>query len=177
MRIALSVAALLVVIAPSVTASNPRLRGTSAKEVRLIEDLLARSPTARALLARIEATDVIAYVQLAPDLPAGRAATRFVVATESGRFLRVVIGAMTNPVDRPALLAHEMQHVVEIAMSSDVRDNATLRALYARIGEDRSARSAFETSAARDVGSRVTRELAQRTSAPRSTETAGTAGQ
>ena len=161
MRIAIPIVALLVLTVSSVTASGPHLRGASPRETRLIQELLARSSTARDLAGQIESSDVIAYVQLASELPGGRAATRFVVTTAGNRFLRVVLGAMTNPADRAALLAHELQHVVEIAHAPDVRDEKGLRQLYARIGEDRTARFVFETTAAREVAARVQREIAR----------------
>jgi hypothetical protein len=98
-------------------------------------------------------------VQLTIDLPAGRAATRLVAATDSARYLRVVIGAMTHPADRGALLAHELQHALEIGSAREVRDVSTQRRLNERIGEDRPARFAFETAAARDEAQRVQREM------------------
>lgn len=159
MRFAASVLILLVVTASAGAGPVPRLRGGSAAETRLIETTISRSPTARALAERIEASDLIVYVQLTPDLQAGRAATRLVTATPESRYLRIVIGAMTHPADRPALLAHELQHAVEIGQAGSVRTNEGLRRLYERIGEDRGSRYAFETEAAREVASRVQREI------------------
>jgi hypothetical protein len=158
-RIALSLLVLLAATAPSFADPLPRLRGTSPKEASLIRELLERSSTARALANEIEATDLIVYVQLTATEGAGRAATRLVTATNSARFLRVVMGAMTHPHDRAALLAHELQHVIEIGHAPEVRDIEGLRALYRRIGEDRAARFSFETAEARAVGWRVRREL------------------
>jgi hypothetical protein len=150
---------LLVVASPSLAGSIPRLRGTSPKETRIIDDLLSRSATARRLLERIEATDLIVYVELRADLTGARACTRFVSATPGGRFLRVIVSAMSTPIERTALLGHELQHVLEIGLDPGVRDNDSLRRLYAQIGEDRRARFAFETTAAREIGERVRREL------------------
>ena len=159
MRIASSVLILLVTSAPAFADAVPRLPGTSPKEAVLIQGLLDRSSTARALADELESTDLIVYVQLTGAEPADRAATRLVTATQSYRFLRVVIGIMTPPSERAVLLAHELQHVIEIGRSPEVRDIAGLRRLYRRIGEDHSAKFAFETSAAREIGMRVRREL------------------
>ena len=159
MRIGFPLLVLLVFSGSLEAGDVPRLRGASPGESRMIENTLQRSPTARALADRIEASDLIVYVQLTIDLPAGRAATRLVAATDSYRYLRVVIGAMTHPADRGALLAHELQHALEIGSAREVRDVSTLRRLYERIGEDRHARFAFETAAARDVAQRVQREM------------------
>ena len=150
---------LLVVATPSAADPMPRLRGVSPAETRIIHDLLSRSSTARALADRIGSTDLIVYVELRADLTSIRASTRFVSATDGGRFLRVVLGAMSTPLERAMLLGHELQHVLEIGLDPGVRDDRGLRRLYARIGEDRNARFAFETTAARDVGERVRREL------------------
>lgn len=163
MRIALPLALLLAITSPSSADPLLHVRGATPKEVRIIDDLLDRSEIARALVAELETTDVIVYVQLAPDHAGGRAATRFVTAAGSHRFLRIAIGTMTPPPHRGALLAHELQHAVEIAREPDVRDDEGMQRLYARIGEDRAARTTFETTAAREVGLRVRREL----SAPR----------
>ena len=159
MHIALTLVLLLAAAVPAVADSHPRLRGATLDETRLIEDLLCRSSIARALADEIAASDLIVYVELTAALRAGHGATRFVATAGGFRFLRVVLGAMTHPADRAALLAHELQHVVEIGRAADVRDTNGLRRLYAVIGEDRSAQQAFETAAARDVGARVRREI------------------
>jgi hypothetical protein len=158
-RITLSVLVLLIASVPSFADAIPHLRGVSPTDAALIRELLDGSPTARALANELDSTDLIVYVQLTASEPAGRAATRLVTATSTYRFLRLVIGATTHPRDRAVLLGHELQHAVEIGRAPDVRDIAGLRRLYRRIGEDRHARFAFETSAAREMGFRVRREL------------------
>jgi hypothetical protein len=159
-RTALPLVLLLATTSPSFADSSPRVRGASPRETRVIEHLLDRSATARALVSELETSDVIVYVQLAPNEAGGHAATQFVTATRRDRFLRIVIGAMTPPYERGSLLAHELQHAVEIARDPEVRDDEGMRRLYGRIGENRSARASFETAAARDIGLRVRRELA-----------------
>lgn len=159
MRIIAAMLVLLALTTPCFADPSHRVRGTSPRETRLINELLARSETARALVAEIESTDLIVYVQLTGDQSAGRAATRLAANAGNNRYLRIVIGLMTQPADRLALLAHELQHAVEIGRVREVRDDASLRRLYARIGEDSRAHSAFETTAAREVGTRVLREL------------------
>ena len=140
----------------------PRVRGASAKEAGLIRELLDRSATARLLASEIQGTDIIAYVEITARMPRGRAATQFVATTERGRYLRVLIGVDHNPDDLAELLAHELQHVVEIGRAREVRDTALLRRLYQSIGEDRFERTAFETTAARNVAARVREELRDR---------------
>ena len=61
MRIALALPVLLLTIVPCFADPQSRVRGISPKETRLIAELLARSETARALVAEIEGTDLIVY--------------------------------------------------------------------------------------------------------------------
>jgi hypothetical protein len=158
-RIAFSILVLLVTAMPAIAGNPPRLRGTTPAETRIIAELLARSAIARSLAAEIEASDLIVYVELTARVPRGRAATRMVATTGTARYLRVVLGMMTHPSDRGALLAHELQHAVEIARARDVRDDDGLRRLYAAIGENRRAQYAFETTEARRVAAEVQREI------------------
>jgi hypothetical protein len=159
MRILLSVLLMVSAPDPDPIVPHPRVRGFSHSETRLIRHLLDNSETGRRLVAEIEQTDLIVYVQLTPDQLPGRAATRLAVAGPQNRYLRIVMGAGTHPRDRGALLAHELQHAVEIGRARQVRDDRTLRDLYREIGEDRRALDDFETTAARNVGAQVLREM------------------
>ena len=150
--------AAVTVLVPSV----PRLRGASPRETAIIADLLARSATARALAAGLSSVDVIVYVQIDTKLPRGHGATRFVTSTPSARFVRISLAPAGHADDLAALLAHELQHVIEIARAPDVIDRRGVRRLYHVIGNDRSATSAFETVAAQEVAREVRRELSRR---------------
>ena len=150
---------LLLIAATPGPSAVPRLRGASGEEAAVLHDLLSRSETARALAAVIESLDVIVYVETSFKLPRGRAVTRFVAATPSVRFLRITLGPPRHPDDFAALLAHELQHVTEMAQAPDLKGDRDVQQLYRRIGEDRMATSAFETAAARQVTDRVRAEL------------------
>lgn len=126
---------LLIAAGATLAPPVPRLRGASARETAIIADLLARSPTARTLATGLEAP--------------------------SARFVRVTLAPSGHPDDLAALLAHELQHVLEIARSPDVIDSRGVRRLYSRIGNDRSATAAFETAAAQEVALQVRRELSR----------------
>jgi len=154
---------LMVLLLASATAApvTPHLRGASAREKALIDELLARSATARALAAEIEARDVIVYVQMTRTLARTRAMTGFVTASGGIRYLRITLGAVRDRDDLAALLAHELQHATEIARSPTVKDDAGVRRLYRAIGEERGPGNAFETAAARDVADRVRSELSR----------------
>ena len=150
--------AAVTVLVPSV----PRLRGAAPRETAIIADLLARSPTARTLAASLSSVDVIVYLQIDTKLPRGHGATRFVTSTPSARFVRISLAPAGHADDLAALLAHELQHVLEIARAPDVIDSHGVRRLYHVIGNDRSATSAFETVEAQEVAREVRRELAHR---------------
>ena len=103
-------------IGSHVRAANAQIRG-------LIDDSAARSAIVRDLLARLGCSDVIVYVEMtaSPEIPRGR--TKLVTASPGVRFLRIGINRSMAGTDLPALLAHELQHAVEIAERDEVRDD------------------------------------------------------
>jgi hypothetical protein len=138
-------------------AANP-VRSHNKRILAALDDARRRSPTFEALLSRVEASDVIVYIE------SGRCGSPQVwscVAIASGRpyrYLRVTLDTDHSRQLIIAQLAHELQHAVEIAEAPDVVDGATLRALYGRIGT-RSSADAFETTAAIRVAARIAAEL------------------
>jgi hypothetical protein len=130
----------------------------AASAGRIVEDASRRSPTIRDLVERLAATDVIVYVEIVPlrDVPTAR--TKLVTATPAARFLRIGINNAVPPMDIVPLLAHELQHVVEIAEQTDVRDDAGVRRLYRRIGHQHGVDS-YETDAAAHIERIVRTEL------------------
>jgi hypothetical protein len=163
----------LVLLVATATASSvtppslARLRGASTRETAVLRDLLARSVTARTLAAQIESEAVIVYVEMKASMPRGRGATRLAATTPHARFIRIIVAPAAHPDDLAALIAHELQHAVEIARAPDVTDSDGIRRLYRSIGEDRAAGAAFETVAAQDVGVQVRRELGRASSRDR----------
>jgi hypothetical protein len=140
------------VSATTVTVPMPRLRAATPEGGALITRALRDSPTVRRLAAEIAASDLIVYVEIGHvDGVTSRATTELVTATASDRFVRVTLSRRTAPIDLIPLLAHELQHAAEIAREPQVRDSASVRALYARIGTDPSERHSFETLQARVI--------------------------
>ena len=68
------------------------------------------------------------------------------------------ISNTTPPFDVAPLLAHELQHAVEIAEHEEVRDAAGVRRLYVTIGRE-GATDEFETDAARSTERTVREEI------------------
>ena len=142
------------------TGSMPHVRSASAPLRLLIEDTAAKSPRVRELLARLCGSDVIVYVELSPSPQIPRASTKLVTASPGVRFLRIAINAGVSGLDLAPLLAHELQHAVEIADHPDVRDSDAVRRLYEKIGR-RERTDSFETDAALDAEWQVRLECRQ----------------
>ena len=136
-----------------------RLRPADALARTLLELGRDRSDLFRFLADAIEDSDLIVHVQTAQSLPRqmdGR--VQFAAAVEGARYLRITV-CRDLALDRlVALLGHELMHAVEIAGSRDVRDLASLRALYLRIGHSHDG-AAFDTRAAVAAGAHVLSEL------------------
>jgi len=52
-----------------------------------------------------------------------------------------------------------MQHALEVALATEVRDGTGLIQLYERIGHSSGGEHAYDTNAAQDTGRQVKREL------------------
>ena len=130
----------------------------------LVEQAAARSPSIRALIDRIEASDVIVYVRLRPfsqsDLD-GRVA--LLSAMPAGqRFLVIELACGRADLVTLSTLGHELFHAVEIADQPSIVDASGLAAFYMRVGVrtgDVQGHLTFETRGAEQMGVRVRREL------------------
>ena len=140
----------------------PHIRSDDRRLQALIDDALATSATVRALVERINASDVVVYVACEID-PGSRGPGRlnFISAAGGYRYVLVRIRPRRRT-DAIAILAHELQHAAEIAEMPSVVDEASLAREYARIGYRNSGSHsglAFDTRAAVDTGRRVEQEL------------------
>jgi hypothetical protein len=139
----------------------PRVRAAAPFVRALIADTAARSATVRDLIARLGWTDAIVYVELTASSRIQTARTKLVTSAPGVRFIRIGINAAVPFADVAPLLAHELQHAVEIAEHAEVTDDDGLRRLYERIGRT-SGGDRFETEAAREVEWIVRGELRRR---------------
>ena len=142
-------------------APYPRVRAVTPLVRSLIADAAARSGTVRDLLARLEVSDVIVYVEQSGSSEIPIARTKLVTASGGVRFLRIGIHASVPFHDVAPVLAHELQHALEIAEEPDVTDDDGVRRLYLRIGSSH-GRDRYETEAAQEIEWRVRRELDRR---------------
>ena len=127
----------------------------------LIADATAFSPTIRALVARIERSDLVVYVRCVAfknSALAGR--LMFVTAIVGQRYLMIELKTPEQWQTQVATVAHELQHAVEIAEAPWVRSDDTMAQYYRQSGITVAAKPLiFDTQAARQVGLRVQHEL------------------
>ena len=148
--------------AESITDSPRRpIRSTDRRLRALLEEGLRISPTLRALVARLHASDVVVYLQCdGPGGPDGR--LTFVSSVGGFRYVVVRMGRFAR-MQQIAMMAHELQHAVEIADTPAIVDGPSLVREYQRIGYVNKWSSlpgvAFDTQAAVRTGEQVLKEL------------------
>lgn len=130
---------------------------------RSIRHLLKRgfnhSATFAQLMARLEQSDVIVYVEEVARLPGALEGRMMMLPIAHGqRYVRIQIALRGAPDDSVALLGHELQHAIEVAQASGVSDQTQLAALYQRIGT-RGGPQVYDTIAAQEIGRVIRREL------------------
>ena len=119
---------------------------------------LEQSPTFLALVERLQRSDVVVYIELVPAWSKTTAAgIHFLGRSPVCRFLRVVLSSDLTTPQMVAVLGHELQHALEVADASDVRDHASFVRLYQQAGIR--LQRTFDSEAARDVGERIREEI------------------
>lgn len=142
----------------------PHVRGATPDAAELLDELVARSPTVRDLVDRLDRSDLLVYIRYQWFSTARlRGRIGFLAADKQRRLLAIEIGCRHTRTEQLVALGHELQHAVEIADAPSVWDVRSLAALYTVIG-DRTGYSAaaetYETAAAADAGVRIRSELA-----------------
>ena len=145
------------------------VRGLDDCGSRLLDEALRRSAIVRGLVERLDASDIIVYLSSAPPLrrPTGmpRGKTQFLSANPAGRFLQIWVDPAQRPAVRIAVLAHELQHALEVAAASEVSDIDSFTRLYEGLGSAGHTTGAargvrrYETAAAVAVEASVLQEL------------------
>jgi len=141
-----------------------RVRSSNVAILTMLNEGSERSPALQALVARISRSDGLVYVEYgycafghlnACVLP-------YLVAAQGQRYLRVLISpdsTRVSPDQRLALIAHELQHAIEILDDRDVVDVLSMQTMFRRIGIPLVRREGYETTAARAAGDKVYDEL------------------
>ena len=166
MRVVLAIALVAVLSMSSTFASEriggPRLRPQDHRTTQVLQEGAARSETFRALVNRIEASNVIVYVAVSPILKSSLSGS-LTWMTRAGdfRYVRASIRTDLTFDQMIASVAHELQHAVEVIEDESVTDERSLTALYKRIGHPSGSAGlkGWETAAAQRTGTQVRREL------------------
>jgi len=144
-----------------------RVRPHDSRSIMLLSEGLQRSETLRRLVDRLNQHDVIVYIVSHPTLKRELAGScSWMGATASARYVRVSISTDRSTTAAIAVLGHELQHAVEIAMAPSIVDAASFEAFYRQHGVSSGAhRSGWDTEAAREMGEEVRKELSATRSA------------
>lgn len=143
------------------TSPHRRVRTTNPRVQKWLVEGVRRSRTFASLVAAINRTDVIVYVEIVPTLPrtvSGR--LLLVPITHDQRYLRIQVHRESVEREAIALVGHELRHALEIAEATDVRNQDDMLRLYRRIGRPEVREHSYDTTAAQDAGRQVRRELA-----------------
>ena len=167
------VVGVLVAVAPCAYADHAppvRVRGLDSHAEALIDEGLWRSTTFQRIVADVAGSDLIVYVSRTPMEVTRSGALRFVGAgADGGRYLLVELNAelgdgLETATDRAtgiATLAHELQHVLEVAAADQVQDAESFDAFFRELGSGHHP-DVVDTEAARLVGARVYFEITGR---------------
>jgi hypothetical protein len=151
--------------------SATHVRTTEPKILSIVDAGVAASATFRGLIAALDASDVIVYIEPKRSRQAlGGYLAHTIVAQGNYRYLRIAVDVAGGERRLVALLAHELQHAVEVARTPDARDQEGLERLFRDLAVTFCCGSTTcsETQAAKDVESLVGEELKAHTRTSRS---------
>lgn len=157
--------ALAVTAQDSTSSSRRHVRASEPRILALLETGLSRSETLRRLVATLDESDVIVYVDPKVTRPAlGGYLAHNIAIAGAYRYLHVAIDTAGAQDRLISLLAHELQHAVEVAQSPEARDPESLERVFNRLAVKFGCggTSCSETQAARDVEYIVSTELKAR---------------
>ena len=159
---ALVLSAALTCVAFAEPAPGARLRPTTPRLSALIEEAAARSPTFRNMIASLETTDGMVFVDEGPCTGRVNACLKLQL-TQGGRYrlLFIVIDPRRPDVSLMASISHELQHALEVLADPSVRTTAALKDFYLRDTRTEFPPRLIETAAAQWAGDLVHREIRQ----------------
>ncbi len=161
---AIATAALALSFASPVLAEDAHVRPlTPMARVALIRGL-EQSPSFRALVERLNRSDIVVYVRDRRALPPALAAyLTFMTSAGGVRYVMVQLSRRLTPSQQVATLGHELQHAVEIAERPWIVDAPSLAGEYTSLAvakpPDGPAMQVFETARALAAAQRILGEL------------------
>ena len=155
----------MMVLSSVLTAQDPNtshVRTTEPLVRSLIDQGLARSETFRRLVDTLNQSDVVVYID--PKIKRqtlGGYLSHSIVTAGGRRYLHVAVELRGGDIRLVSLLAHELQHAVEVSQDPGARDSESVARLFARLASTRGCGSSNceETEAALDVQAAVDAEL------------------
>lgn len=142
------------------------VRTNDSRMRAVIADGVAGSAFFRDLVAQLDASDVIVYVESDCQMPpplSGR--LTFMSSAGGRRYVLVRIACSLEGRGQIAMLGHELRHAVEIADADSVVDEPSLGEAYRRIGFASNVMrpgAGYDSRAAIEAGRRVWDELSRR---------------
>jgi len=157
---------------PAAAQSTPgqHVRSSEPRIQALIKTGHERSVTFRSLLDALNASDVIVYIESHVARESRQTVRENLdayllhqVASQGGyRYLRIALGARGSQRRLIAILAHELQHAIEVAQAPEVRDSEGIERMFSALALTFGCggTTCYETQAAKDVERVVLKELA-----------------
>jgi hypothetical protein len=143
-------------VPPASPMSHVRISDPSIAAV--VQNAYDRSATFRKLVAAIDASDSYVYVEAGQCSHRVRACFVSVTASNTHRFMRVIVDASTAETVLMGLIAHELRHTIEVIAEPSVRDSAAKYHFYERTAMH-SPGGTHETRAAMVAGEIVRSEV------------------
>lgn len=142
---------------------TPHVRITEPWLRQLFTAGLSSSPTFRWLVERLEQSDVVAYLQTDVHGSAGVAGRLTFLSVVAGtRYVVIRLTPLRSAVQQLAMIAHELQHAVEVAERPEIVDPESMFREYMRFGYLNGTNGsgvAVDTKAAMQAGGQVSDEL------------------
>jgi hypothetical protein len=143
-------------------ADKTHVRTDDASIQVLIASGISRSPTFRALVTALNDSDVIVYVT-PRSMPQGLRGflVHRIIETGGHRYLRIGVDGRGAKARTIALIAHELQHALEVARVREVGRSRPIEQFFSAIADLRCTTrgDCFETAAAIEIQNAVLREL------------------
>src|SRR5690554_8157834 len=134
LRFHISVLALVLISAVTVAAQEtaPHIRVLNPDLQNVLTKAVSRSRTLRELTDKVEATPVVVYMDCDPYLPnalSGRIG--LIASVEDVRYVRVDVRCGLPNIQLIPVLAHELQHAIEIGEAPTLVDTSSMELYYA----------------------------------------------
>src|SRR5262249_25707550 len=147
----------MMVLSAVLSAQDPsthHVRATNSKVVALFNAGMSHSATFRMLVDTLDHSDVIVYIETKVTRPAlGGYLGHNIVVAGAYRYLHIAVDIQGADGRLVSLLAHELQHAVEVAQNPGARDERSLEQLFEHLSImfGCGGTTCSETQAAKDV--------------------------